>query len=183
MSETEVKSSVIDNFKALLEKKIATSPGEAVKAEDPFSPKDKVPGFESMTFEAAEVYEVTWQMIHTLLDAKRDYFEATLVPTSIGLAVVRGFSRREWAEIQKELISESESRAKSHAEIKSNQDWVRRDIELHSEESIALRGTMIPKYDKKSIRDIPAGVATVLANAAVAACGFETKNTLPPLKL
>jgi len=170
-------------FEEFLKAKVETDPKAVIQPEDPWLPSDKIPGFETLNFGLAGAYEINWEMVDVLRKAKDTFFEATIVPTRVGLYVVRGFSRREWAELQKEILVVQNRRFEEHRDIKSDPQWADQDVKMHTEEMIAERGVEYPKHNAIELRSLPAGVVTVLAESCLVACGFDTKNNLPPLKL
>lgn len=197
MSETAVAEDIQDEaveapgrdpaeeLKALLEKKCADEKTrcEVVRAEGNFEPTDPIPGLK-MSFAAATAYEVEWRMVQVLLELKRRAFQATLVPTAVGLHVVRGFNRIEWTDLQMQIAKEAERRVKFHQEQKTPEAFVGRDLQSRGEEMIALRGTVLPDdYDERSLRRQPAGIASQLAAAIMGASSLDEQQELPPIRL
>jgi len=189
MSDKRVMPSEED-FKALVRSKVGTDAAPAatandiVMAEEPWLPTDKLPGFDKLTFQLCQVYEIRWAQIEIFLEAKQKGFQATLVHTPVGSHVVRGFTRTEWARMQRKIAEEAEARAKTHAEAKANPNWAEKDIEMHTEELIAIEATMLPRYQTTvELRARPAGVAAMLSEAILEASALIGAQNLPPIRL
>lgn len=177
MSETVTDKAA--EFEAL----VASRPGdEVISAASPWQDVDKVPGF-GFTFAHAAAYRLTWDMIATMREAKARAFRPAIVALDEKFAIVRGFTRREYSDLQHRLSKESEELEQNLTKAGANQNWIRKELSMRAEEIVAIEATVFPKLDKVSIRSEPAGTAAVLAAAALSRSMLDETQQLPPLAL
>jgi hypothetical protein len=176
----------VEEFEKLEKSKLADpeTAGDIIEAQEPWLPTDKVPGFEEMTFGIAKVYKIKWNSLEALRRVKALGFQAYVLSTPVGLFAGHGFNRQQWATIQQELALENEARFKGHNEAKSSQFWAQKDVEMRTEEFVALKSIILPEgLNRQTIRQFPAGVATAVARAAMQASMLEEEDTLPAVRL
>jgi hypothetical protein len=170
------------SIEAYVQDKVTSSPGELIVVTEHFGENTVVPGFESFTIGLAQVYGLKWGALGSYLEWKDKAYQAHLVPTSVGVHVVRGFSRREWSSLQKKILEHTKDRITKHTEESSDARWAETEIQMHTEEMIVVAGSCDPKYTMETIRQVPTGIVSHLANCVMVASGHET-NPLPPLAL
>lgn len=184
LNEVMPAATAVDFDKFCLEK-IQKCPDEDVSDSSDLYAKDKkFPGLgDVMTFGVAGAYGLKWRDIVALTDVMSNRpFQAHFVMTQVGLHVVRGFSRREWAGIHKDLSALAKDKRDQLLAVKSEQEVIQKEIEFLVEEHTVIEGCVYPKYTKISVRDLPTGVVTYLSNCINVACG-ATADNLPPVPL
>ena len=161
---------------------IEKTPDELV-SNGPYPETTKLPGFKEITLGLAGVYGIKWGMVRVLQDSKEKYFEAHIVDTPMGPHVVRGFSRREWSSIQRRMIEDAKNRLQAHTTEDSDPRWAEADVQMRGEELIVVAGAVMPDYNGETVRSLPTGVVTRLADAVMRASGHEQQSLNPmPLR-
>lgn len=171
----------VETVQAYVDRMIKERPDDVIMPGD-HPEREPIPGFTDLTLGLAQVYGLKWGMIAVLLDLKKKAYEPHIVSTQVGPHVIRGFSRREWAQIQQAIMSEAKDRATKHNEEKSDPEWAKEDLKMHGEELIVRKGCVAPEYDAAGIRQVPTGVVTLLADSIMQASGHDPQP-LPPLPL
>lgn len=163
--------------------KMATdSPGEPILVTEEFGENVIIPGFTTLSMGLAQIYGLKWGVLGTFQEWREKAYQPHIVPTVVGTHVVRGFSRREWSSLQKKILEHTRDRHTKHVEESSDQRWMETEIQMHTEEMIVVAGCCDPKYDMESIRQVPTGTVSHLANCIMVASGHDA-NPLPPLPL
>lgn len=174
--------SPVESITDYVAKKIATTPDEIV-TEGEHDEHQLIPGLPVITFYIAKGYQMKWKEIGQLQRImKLDVYQPHVVQTPVGIHVVRGFRRIEWARIQKAMMTESkdiDGLLKSQGE---DANWIRQNVEFHIEERLVIEGSVYPTYDKISVRELPTGTVTLLSNTILQASG-NTENPLPAIPL
>lgn len=178
--KTEVK--VTEDLESFLKRKILESPTDTIAASEVYGPDAIIPGFEELSVGIAELYGMRYGALAVYLEWKDKAYQPHVVDTAIGLHIVRGFSRREWALLQKKILEKTKSLVEKHQEQGSDRNWIETDVQMQTEEMIVVAGSCDPKYDPDSVRGVPTGIVSMLANAVMAASGHEA-NPLPPMPL
>ena len=177
-----VVSTAPETFEQYVTRMIATCPEKEIAPTDEFGEELRLPGFEVITVGIAAVYGMKWGTIAVCHEWREKAFQPHIVPTSVGLHFVRGFSRREWSSLQKKILEHTKDRIQKHSEENSDPRWAETEIQQHTEEMIVVAGCCDPKYTPETIRQIPTGVVSNLANCIMVASGHEAQP-LPPLSL
>lgn len=171
-----------ETLQSLLDRLAAETPEEVVDL--PQFGNAKIPGFEELTVGVCKVYEIKYGTLKYLREKKDEgeIYEPHVLNTPRGLHIIRGFSRREWASIQKHIIQQQKKRMELHGERGSDEEWASADIEMCTEEILAIRGCVQPSYNQDTIRQLPTGLVTYLSES-VLRCSGHSNRQLPPLPL
>lgn len=140
-----------------------------------------IPGFSEVNLGLAAIYGIKWGALEHLIKMKGAY-QPHLIPTQIGIHFVRGFSRLEWGSLQQKIVGDTKDRLAHHEAQGTDQKWKEIDINLRTEEMIACAGCVDPSYSRETIRKIPSGIVSYLANSIILASGYDSQP-LPPLPL
>lgn len=180
--ETTETTTAKETFEQYVSRMVVTCPEKEIAPTEDFGEDLKLPGFELVTVGVAAVYGMKWGTLAVCHEWKEKAFQPHIVSTSIGLHFVRGFSRREWSSLQKKILEHTKDRLAKHSEENSDPRWAETEIQQHTEEMIVVAGCCDPKYSPETIRQIPTGVVSYLANCIMAASGHDAQP-LPPLSL
>lgn len=178
----KAKEAASKSLVEIITEKAQTSPNAIVDAVPPYGPETPIPGFEKLTIGRAHLYEITWGMIRLLSEVASKYFMPHIISTSVGPMIVRGLTRLEWSELQNRILRETQERIQGHISQNSDVKAAELDVEMRNEEMLACAGTLYPEVNKATIRELPTGVVSQLAEAVLVASGHNA-NPLPPLKL
>lgn len=188
VEEKETPSTEKETVEAFIERMITEHPGEIISGRAPdgkeiFNEKTVIPGFEELNLGLAEIYGLRWGIIPVLSNWKQNSFHPHIIPTSIGTCIIRGFSRREWSVLQKKIIENVRSKSQAMMEDSgTDQKVIEQEMQMVSEELIAIAGTIEPDLNQDKVRSLPTGIVTYLANSIMVASGHD-QNPLPPLPL
>ena len=141
-------------------------------------PKDLIEGLE-LTWEQAELLQWDENFILMLKEAKSNFHNVHACEVAGDWYIVRSLNRREYRTLvqqQAELLQKE-----AEAQQGGNADGVRATLNMISEESIAVVGTVFPKLDTASIRTLPSGVATTLHDTVLGISGYQ--NVPSPIKV
>ena len=141
-------------------------------------PKALIEGLE-LTWEQAELLQWDDAFIDTIRKAKSDFHNVHVCEIAGDWYIVRSLNRREYRNLvqqQAELLQKE-----AEAQQGGNADGVRATLNMISEESIAVQGTVFPKLDTDSIRTLPSGVATTLHDTVLGISGYQ--NVPSPIKV
>lgn len=173
------------DFKSFCDSKVANAPDELISDSADLYDKDlKFPALgDILTFGVAAAYGLKWRDIVAISEIMaRKPFQPHFVMTQVGFHIVRGFSRREWASIHKDLSALAKDKRDQLLAVKAEQEVIAKEIEFLVEEHTVVEGCVYPKYDKIQVRDLPTGVITYLSQCISVACG-SSENNLPPIPL
>ena len=184
MAEAQVEKKAPADPKVVeeyLKKLITEKPNEIIAAGE-FPEDTKIPEFENLTFLHCQAYKIKGEMLGTLLRAKVDTYRPAIVDTPMGLHIVRGFSRRDWAKLQHQIIDELKGIEQKHVEAGTDERWRNADLSYRTEEQIVIAGSVVPKYDRETVREIPSGTVTLLSQVISRQSGHDAE-VLPPIDL
>lgn len=145
---------------------------------DERDPKATIDGLE-LTWEQADLLQWSDEFIDTVRKAKEDFHNVHVCEIAGDWYVVRSLNRREYRNLvqqQAELLQKE-----AEAQQGTNADGVRATLNMISEESIAVQGTVFPKLDTDIIRTLPSGVATTLHDTVLGISGYQ--NVPSPIKV
>lgn len=141
-------------------------------------PKALIEGLQ-LSWEQAELLDWDDQFIEMVQTAKASFHNVHVCEIAGDWYIVRSLNRREYRGLvqqQAELLQKE-----AEAQQGGNADGVRATLNMISEESIAVQGTVHPKLDIDSIRSLPSGVATTLHDTVLGISGYQ--NVPSPIKV
>lgn len=178
IDQPKEKLSLIDWIRS----KIEEDPAGVITPNETFGENTPLPGFTEITLGIANVYGIKWGVIQLMQDWRDEAYQPHVVQTSEGLHFIRGFSRKEWMQLQKKIFEHTKNRMEAHSKEGTDQRWAQSEIEGNIEEMLVVAGSLDPKYSKETVRLIPSGLVSYLSQCITAASGYEA-NPLPPLHL
>ncbi len=141
-------------------------------------PKATIEGLD-LTWEQANILEWDEDFIDVVRKAKADFHNVHVCEIAGDWYVVKSLNRREYRNLvqqQAELLQKE-----AEAQQGGNADAVRATLNMISEESIAIQGTVHPRLDTDAIRNLPSGVATTLHDTVLGISGYQ--NVPSPIKV
>jgi len=182
VSEEEATEAATETIMEFTERMMEAEPLEVMGPTERWGELTLLPGFTEFNLGLGQIYGMKWGALKYYLEWKTKAYQPHLVPTPSGLHVVRGFSRREWGSLQKKILEHVKDRVEKHSEEASDKNWAETEIQMHTEEMIVVAGCADPQYTTETVRSLPTGVVSHLANCVMAASGHD-QNPLPPMPL
>jgi len=177
--EAAIPTESVDQY---INRMVKEKPKEKAVCGD-YPAETKIPGFEEMTLLGAELYGATWEELVILADMKRKVASPFIVKSQVGIHVVRCIDRAEWEQLEVQLISATKDLMQAANKAGGiDEEVIKAKIRMKNEELIAVRGCVYPKYDGISIRSLPAGTVSFLADSVTFASG-HSQQPLPPIAL
>jgi len=160
---------------------VETAPVEAPAPEaNPRPPEGKIPGLD-ITWGQADDADWTDEFIGVLQSAKAQYKDIHVVPCASRWYVVRPLNRREYRNLVQTQAETMTQQTENAASEGLSPEGVRATLNMMNEEVISVQATIYPAFDKDTIRNESAGVATTLHDSILMISGYQSQPT--PIKV